>query len=266
MNTILTLICLVAFGLIFGSFVNAWIQRLHTKRNFVTERSECLHCHHQLATKDLIPVLSYVVLRGKCRYCGHKIDDTPLAELAVPLLWVVSYLFWPVMLQGSGLVAFICWLIFIVGFVALALYDLKWFLLPNKMVFPLIGLAVVQVLVMPLFFDYSWRTVLDAGLAALLLSGMFYIIFQASNGTWIGGGDVKLAIVLGLLAGDPLRACLLLFFASFIGTLAALPAIAKNGMQRKLKLPFGPLLIAGAIFVQLFGSPIIHWYVSLVTV
>lgn len=266
MNTILILVGLGGFGLIFGSFVNALVQRIHAKRNWVTERSECLHCHHQLAPKDLIPVLSFVLLKGKCRYCGHKIADTPLAELAVPIIWILSYLFWPIMLQGVGLFLFIMWMVFVIGFVALAVYDLKWFLLPNKMVFPLIALAAVQVLVLPLFYDYSWKTVLDAGLAALLLSGMFYILFQVSAGTWIGGGDVKLAIVLGLLAADPLRACLLLFFASLVGTLASVPVMIKHGMQRKLKLPFGPLLIVGMILVQLFGSTIINWYVSLVTV
>ena len=266
MNTILVLVVLATFGLIFGSFVNALVQRMHTRRNWVTERSECLYCHHQLASKDLIPVLSYVLLRGKCRYCKHKIDDTPLAELLVPTTWIISYLFWPVMLQGSGLFTFVMWLLFVVGFVALAVYDLKWFLLPNKLVFPLIGLAVVQVLVLPVFYHYAWGTVIDAAGAAILISGLFYIIFQLSGGTWIGGGDVKLAIVLGLLAGDPLRACLLLFFASLVGTLASVPVMIKHGLQRKLKLPFGPLLIVGLILVQLFGDPIIHWYVGLLAV
>jgi prepilin signal peptidase PulO-like enzyme (type II secretory pathway) len=264
MNTALTIIALAGFGLIFGSFINALVWRLHAKRNWVSERSECPHCHHVLAPKDLVPVLSYVLLKGKCRYCNKPIQDTPLAELLLPAAWIGSYIFWPVQLEGAGLFQFITWLILWIGFAALFIYDLRWFLLPNKIVFPLIGLSAVQVLVMPIAYHYSWHTVLGAALGALTLSGIFYLIFQMSDGKWIGGGDVKLAIALGLLAGDPLRSALLLFFASLIGTLAAVPQLIKNGMRTKTMVPFGPLLIAGLLLVQLFGSTIISWYSGLI--
>lgn len=264
MNTALTITALVGFGLIFGSFINALVWRMHNKRNWVSERSECPHYHRQLAPKDLVPVLSYVWLKGKCRYCKKPIPDTPLAELLLPAVWIVSYIFWPVQLEGAGLFQFIAWLILWIGFVALFIYDLRWFLLPNKIVFPLIGLAAVQVLVLPLAYDYSWHTVLGAALGALALSGVFYVIFQMSDGKWIGGGDVKLAIALGLLAGDPLRAALLLFFASLIGTIAALPMLIKSGLRTKTMVPFGPLLITGLLLTQLFGSSIISWYAGLI--
>ncbi len=263
MNNVLILVILGCFGLVFGSFINALVWRLHEKRDWVTERSECPHCHHVLAPKDLIPIASYLILKGKCRYCKKPIQDTPFTELLTPALFIASYLLWPSDLTGAGLFLFASWLVFIIGFVALAVYDLRWYLLPNRMVFPLIALAAAQVLVMPLAYHYSWHTVLDASLGALTLSGLFYILFQVSGGTWIGGGDVKLAIALGLLAGDPLRAMLLLFFASFIGTFMALPLILKNGLKSKIKLPFGPLLIAGMILVQLFGSSVISWYSQL---
>jgi prepilin signal peptidase PulO-like enzyme (type II secretory pathway) len=240
------------------------VWRLHAKRNWVSERSECPHCHHVLAPKDLVPVLSYVSLKGKCRYCKEPIQDTPLAELLLPTVWIASYIFWPVQLEGAGLFQLIAWLILWIGFAALFIYDLRWFLLPNKIVFPLIGLSAVQVLVMPIAYHYSWHTVLGAALGALTLSGIFYLIFQMSDGKWIGGGDVKLAIALGLLAGDPLRSALLLFFASLIGTLAATPQLIKNGMRAKTMVPFGPLLIAGLLLVQLFGSTIISWYSGLI--
>ena len=263
MNNVLILVGLLGLGLVWGSFINALVWRLHEKRDWVTERSECPHCHHQLASKDLIPVVSYLMLKGKCRYCKKPILDTPVSELLTPTLFLLSYIFWPSELTGAGLFLFIAWLVFIIGFVALAIYDLRWYILPNKMVFPIIGLAAVQVLIMPLAYHYSWHTVLDAALGALTLSGLFYIIFQISGGTWIGGGDVKLAMALGLLAGDPLRSMLLLFFASFIGSVAAIPIIAKNGLKSKIKLPFGPLLIVGLILVQLFGSSVISWYSNL---
>ena len=266
MNTLVMLVLLGSLGAIFGSFVNALVWRLRNKRNWVSERSECPHCHHQLASKDLIPIISWLILKGKCRYCKQRIDDNPLTEATLPILFIASYLLWPVSIEGVGLLQFIFWLVFLVGFMALAVYDLRWFILPNKIVFPLIGLAALQVLSLPIFYHYDWMTVVDAGLGALLLFGMFYSLFQVSKGAWIGGGDVKLVIALGLLAGDPLRAVLVLFFASVVGTLLALPAITKNGLGKKMKLPFGPLLIVGMIIVQLFGTAIIDWYVGLLAV
>lgn len=266
MNTALVLVWLVGLGLVFGSFVNALVWRMRKKRNWVSERSECTHCHHELAAKDLIPVVSWLMLRGKCRYCHKKIEDTPVPELLMPTLFIASYLWWPTAISGVGLFQFVLWLVIVVLFVALIVYDLRWMELPNKIVLPAIGLAVLYVLVPIVFYHYPWNTGLDAGLGALLISGLFYLLFQLSQGTWIGGGDVKLAIALGLLAGDPLKACLLLFFASLIGTIFALPSIIKHGMRPKVEIPFGPLLIAGTILVVLFGTPIVDWYTNMLTV
>lgn len=257
---------LIAGGLVFGSFVNALVWRLHAKRDWVRERSECPHCQHILAPKDLVPVLSWVSLAGKCRYCRKPIPDSPLVELALPALFVVSYLFWPEPLQGSGLFVFILWLVFLVGFTALAVYDLKWFLLPDVVVFPLIGLAVVQVIGRLLFFGGTWQELLGSVLGAVVISGLFYLIFTISKGAWIGFGDVKLAIALGLLAGGALPALLVLFMASLLGTLLSLPLVITGKANRKSHLPFGPMLIAGLIIVVLFGQIMIDWYANLVTI
>src|SRR5687768_15554233 len=148
---------LILAGLMFGSFINALVWRLHKKKNWVTGRSECPHCHHKLAPLDLVRFFSWLFLGGKCRYCHKRIPDGPLVELALPALFVLSYLFWPQPLHGEGLFTFIFWLVFLVGFTALAVYDLKWFLLPDVIVFPLIGLAALQVLGSFLFFDGKWQ-------------------------------------------------------------------------------------------------------------
>ena len=253
---------LSAFGLILGNFVNALVWRLHERKNWTTERSECTHCHHILGPLDLIPVISWVLLRGKCRYCRHPIDDSPWVELALPVLFVASYSFWPWSLEGSAAFVFMLWLVFLVGFLALAVYDLRWFLLPNTLVFPLIGLAAVQIVTVTLW-EGDWRVLLGAGAGAIIISGIFYLLFQASKGTWIGGGDVKLGIALGLLAGGVMEAFLLLFIASALGMIAALPMLVRGKAGRKTQLPFGPLLIAGLIVVKLFGSAMISWYAGL---
>ena len=260
----LVVLLLVVLGLLFGSFVNALVWRLHEKKNWVSDRSECPHCHHKLGALDLVPVFSWLFLRGKCRYCRKPIPDSPLVELAVPALFVTSYVFWPEPLQGGGLYAFILWLVFLVGFVALALYDLKWMLLPDVIVFPLIGLAVLQVLGRLIVFGGSWQDAVGSVGGAAVMSGLFYGIFALSKGRWIGFGDVKLAVVLGLLAGGVLQALLVLFVASVIGSLLSLPLVLAGKASRKSHLPFGPMLIAGVVVVVLFGQAIIDWYTDLV--
>lgn len=252
---------LIVFGLTLGSFVNAFVWRFKHKKDWVNGRSQCIHCGHILGPLDLIPILSWLLLRGRCRYCHKKIEDSPLVELILPLLFVLSYVFWPVELTGIGLIEFIFWLIFLVGFMALAVYDLRWFILPNRIVFPLIGLAVVQVIVVAAY-AMDWRVVLEAFVGVLVVAGIFYLLFQLSKGTWIGGGDVKLGIVLGILAGGLIEGFLLLFAASLAGMLATLPLVVRGKAHRKTQLPFGPFLILGLIIVKLFGATIISWYVN----
>lgn len=251
---------LIVFGLILGSFVNALVWRLHQNRDWVKDRSECVHCHHKLAAKDLVPVLSWLYLRGKCRYCAKPIQDSPAVELLVPLLFVASYILWPQMFVGEGLLTFALWLIFIVGFTVLAVYDFKWFLLPDKVVFPLMALAVVQVLTVAIFYQQFWPTVLGAVYAVIVLSGLFFVLHALSKGTWIGFGDVKLAVVLGLLAGGPFEAVLLLFVASMSGLLVSLPMLVAGRANRKAHIPFGPFLLFATVVVVLFGAEIIDWY------
>jgi len=253
---------LVVLGLILGSFVNALVWRLHAKKDWINDRSECVHCHHKLGPLDLIPVLSWVMLRGKCRYCHKKIDDNPLVEVLLPILFVVSYFFWPSPLQGSNLIEFVFWIIFLVGFMVLAVYDLRWFLLPDKVVFPLVVLAVLRVFIIAIY-EGDWKILTSSLLGVLAISGIFYVLYQLSKGTWIGGGDVKLGIVLGLLAGGLLEGFLVLFAASVAGVIAALPMILQGKATRKTQLPFGPLLILGLITVTLFGSSVVTWYTGL---
>lgn len=261
---ILVVLLLVVLGLLFGSFVNALVWRLREGKNWITDRSECPHCHHKLGVLDLVPVFSWLFLKGRCRYCRKPIPDSPLVELAVPALFVASYYFWPEPLEGAGLFAFIFWLVFLVGFVALAVYDLKWFLLPDVIVFPLIGLAVLQMLGRLVLFGGDWRDLAGGVIGATVISGLFYGIFVVSKGRWIGFGDVKLAIVLGILAGGALQSLLVLFVASVIGSLLSLPLVLTGKATRKSHLPFGPMLIAGVIIVVLFGQAIIDWYANLI--
>lgn len=277
---------LIVVGVCLGSFVNALIWRLHEQDRLLTKskltageqaelkrlsigkgRSMCLSCGHELAARDLIPVLSWLWLRGRCRYCKVRIPDTPLAELGVPALFVLSWLCWPWQLTGLALwLTFVIWLACLVAFVALALYDARWYLLSDRIVFPLIGLALIYRGLLSWQAGAGWLSTVMAGLwGAVVLWGLFYAIYRLSDGRWIGFGDVKLAIALGLLGGGPLMALLLLFLASVAGTLASVPLLLAGKSVRQARIPFGPFLLGATVLTVLFGSTILQWYTRLLT-
>lgn len=279
----MVIVCLIVLGLALGSFSNAVVWRLHMQQSgerkakklglsahdmsITTGRSVCTHCGHQLSARDLIPVVSYLWLRGKCRYCHKPIEDTPLAELLTPVLFVASYIWWPYNLAtpslSYGQVLFGLWLIALVGFVILALYDIRWFLLPDRVVFPLIALAMVAVAVQATVFHGNLAALLTAAWGVLLTAGLFYVLYGVSRGTWIGFGDVKLAIALGLFVGGPVPALLLVFIASLAGSLAAIPLLIKGEPAASTRIPFGPFLLLATIIVMLFGSVLSGWYMGL---
>lgn len=266
-------VALIVLGLCLGSFVNALVWRVHeqeklkhnghtSQRNLrmlsITKgRSMCPYCHHSLSARDLVPVISWLLLRGKCRYCGHKIDkDTPIPEVGMVLLFLLSYAFWPLGMSGFGLIYFSAWLLIVVGFIALAIYDLRWYLLPDRIIFPLIALAASLDLVHILLFNGGAQSLLAAIYGVLIASGVFFVLYQISNGSWIGGGDVKLGIVLGLLAGGPMNSIILLFISSALGTAISLPLLLSGRLKRNAIVPYGPFLLAATIVVVLFGPNI----------
>ena len=130
-------------------------------------------------------------------------------------LFILFYLFWPYGLNSVvQWVVLIGWLLVLVGLIALAVYDLRWMLLPNGLMIYLIVLTAFITVVNLMSSGFDWRGLLNALLGALVGGGLFYILFQVSRGKWIGGGDVKLGFVLGLLAGSAQRSFLMIFLAT----------------------------------------------------
>jgi leader peptidase (prepilin peptidase)/N-methyltransferase len=183
-----------------------------------------------------------------------------LVELLLPLLFVLSYVYWPFTFQGRYLEMFVVWLILLVGFLALAVYDLRWMLLPNRLVYPLLALAVGQAIVLSTVFHGGLSGLVATTWSVLIDGGLFYLIFQLSDGRWIGGGDVKLGALLGVVVGGPTAALLLLFIASLAGTVVAVPLLLSGRATRTSRLPFGPFLLLGAFVTYLFGAALIAWY------
>jgi prepilin signal peptidase PulO-like enzyme (type II secretory pathway) len=266
-------IALILLGLCFGSFINALVWRIHEQAkpkgkraasdkelSISTGRSMCPHCKHTLAASDLVPFFSWLILRGKCRYCHHKIDDTPITEVVLPILFVLSYAYWPLGFTVGGIVLFAIWLVVLVMLTALMLYDFRWMLLPNRIVYPLIGVSVVFALAKALYFGDGPSFLVQVAFSVLIAGGIFYVLFQLSGGKWIGGGDVKLGYGLGLLLMSPAKAILMLFTASLLGLLVTAPLLLAGKAKVSSRIPFGPFLILATIIVFLIGTEIINWY------
>lgn len=274
---LMIIVGLVALGLCLGSFVNALVWRLREQETEVAKkspdrhrlkqlsvskgRSMCPHCKHEIQAKDLVPVLSWLTLGGKCRYCHKPISaQYPLVEALTAALFVLSYLWWPQTLQGSEWLSFGLWLVILTGLMALTVYDLRWFLLPNRIIFPLMFVAAIRAALEIFSSADPLETLLGVITAMALGGGLFYLIFQLSGGKWIGGGDVKLGWLLGLVVLKPSLSLLFIFVAAVLGSLVSVALLALKRLKRNSLVPFGPFLIAGAYISLLFGSDIVNWY------
>jgi len=266
MEQVFLIIMLAFLGVCFGSFANAAVWRLKVKKDIVNDRSECVHCHHKLAALDLIPIISWLMLRGKCRYCHKNIEDSPLVELAVLVYFVGSYLLWPQVLDNThAWIDFGLWLSYGVGLAILFVYDLKWYLLPDKVVWPLIVLSGASFINRALWYDWSVSQIgLEFIFALMPIAGIYFLLHIISKGKWVGFGDVKLGIFMGLALGWQ-NAIVSLILANLIGCLIVIPGLLSGVLKRDSRIPFGPLLILGFIVAGLYGQPLFDWYTNLFT-
>lgn len=257
----------VVAGFITGSFLTSFVGRLHEGRDFVFARSACGSCNQSLGVLDLVPLFSWLALRGRCRHCDHRVSlYYPAVELVSAAAFTLFYLFWPYTFIGWELVLFIGYLLALVVLLALAIYDLRWWLLPNKLTYPLViwGLVLLGI---RLLIDFDLGLLSAALFSMLAGGGLFYVIFQLAD-KYIGGGDVKLGFVLGLLLLDWRLSLLMIFLSSLIGTAVSLPLMAgkRKGKALKAKLPFGPFLIVAFLLAIWFGQSLIEWYLGFVRV
>jgi leader peptidase (prepilin peptidase)/N-methyltransferase len=261
-------VILAAAGLIFGSFVNALTWRLHEKKDWVKARSQCVHCGHQLSGLDLVPIFSWLGLGGKCRYCRQPISPQyPLVEAAAAATFVLSYLFWPAGLNGGQLYLFTAWLVSSIGLLALLIYDVRWMLLPSKLIYPTL-LAAASGNLAYLLLAQTDRThfLLQWFSSVLVASGIFFILHIISKGRWIGFGDVRLGLVTGTLLHSPGISFLMIFLASILGTVFVLPSMLRGRRGIGSRLPYGPFLILATALCILLGQSLLDWYLNLVSI
>ncbi|POZ57488.1 Type 4 prepilin-like proteins leader peptide-processing enzyme [Lysinibacillus sphaericus] len=243
-------ILVFVFGLVFGSFFNVVGLRVPMKESLIQPPSHCTTCQRQLTPKDLIPVLSYIVLRGKCRSCGQKISWIyPLMELLTGILFTFSY--WQFGFSEEFIVA----LLLISLLVIVVVSDIAYMLMPDKVLLCFLPLLVIGRMLAPIT---PWW---DSIVGAVFGFGILYSIAVVSRGG-IGGGDIKLFFLLGLVLGT-INTLLTLFIAAFIGMVVGIIVLQVRQQGRKTPIPFGPSIALAAVIVYFYGNVIVQWYVGL---
>jgi len=269
------------FGLIVGSFLNCVIYRLAPhhfspksggglgiSKSFLKGRSLCPLCGHLLAWYDLIPVLSFLILKGKCRYCGKKISwQYPLVEIATGILFLLPLLSSP-SFGGGGIRwgwEYLFYSLIASFLIIIFVYDLKHYIIPDKIIYPAIAITFLYQFFGHWDLGFHWSLVIgiwDFIWAAVLASGFFLAIVLISHGRAMGMGDVKLAFLMGLLLGWP-NILVALFSAFFIGAIIGIGLIVAGKKTLKSEVPFGPFLVVGTFIAMFWAERIMNWYLSL---
>lgn len=236
-----------------------------TKKTLRNDRSHCLRCRHELAWHDLLPVVSWLWLRGACRYCRAPIGITELLlEVGMALLFVASVMYWPGdLMMPLELLKLTLWLAALVILAINFVYDLRWSLLVGWLNWALIGCGVVFASITIFQSAQPVAALWSLAGALLILSGLYALLWLTSRGRWVGDGDIYLGAGLALFLGQWPLAFLALFLANAIGTAIVIPLMAMGKVGRGSHLPFGPLLIIGALVAWFVGPAIIQWYLDI---
>lgn len=229
-------------GLAFGSFSNVLVFRLSKERS-IRGRSHCPYCHHLLVAVDLVPVLSYVFLNGKCRYCKKSISPQyPLVEVGSAALFLWAYVQFPMDPNTALIFALALWLLFTIG-----VFDLITSFIPDALSLPFILIAL-------LFQGMQGNLPLLAILVGFTFFGFQWLV---SRGTWVGSGDMFFGAGIGALVGSVFLTGAVIFFAYVIGALIASALLLAGKVHRKSHIPFGPFLVLGTLTVLIFQERLV---------
>ncbi len=247
------------FGLLVGSFLNVVVWRVPRRESIVTPGSHCPACDTELGAIENVPVLSWLVLRGRCRHCSVRISVRyPLVELANAALWVGVAQRFGSSFGPSWEVPAYCALAS--GLLALSLIDLDHFLLPNRVLYP-VGFIVAGLLLIPAAVDGEWSAYLRAVEGGAAAFAVFFLIHIVSP-RGMGFGDVRLSAVLGVALGwlSWGHVFLGLFLGFFLGAIVGSALIAFKLRSRKDPVPFGPFMAAGALVAIFAGTQLLDLY------
>lgn len=254
-------------GLGIGSFLNVLVLRLGTGRGVVATRSHCFACGKTLAWYELIPLVSFLIQKGRCRKCGSRISwQYPVVELLTGMLFVTiaskTFLSYSVesfnlveffTLNSMPLLTFAYWVVIFSILLAISIYDVRHMIIPNQFVYTFIALAFI----FPIEVGFQYRVLSGVGAFAF-----FAFLWLVSRGRWMGFGDAKLALGIGFLLG-PVNTALAVVLSFWFGTLIAIPLLVLGKKGRKSHIPFAPFLVIGAFTSWLVGRQMITWYLGL---
>ncbi len=242
-------------GLLVGSFLNVVIWRVPRKESVGSPGSHCPQCDHVLAPRDLVPVVSWMLLKGRCRRCHAQIGVRyPLVELGTAALFgAVAIRF-----DGSWQIPAFCLLF--AALLAIAVIDLEHYIVPNRIVYP-VGFASLPLLALAAALDDRWGQVPRA-LGGAVVAFAFLYVLHIVQPRGMGFGDVRLSAILGLYLGwlGWGHVALGLFSGFLFGAVVGVVLMASKKRGRKQHIPFAPFLAAGTITAVLWGAPLLDWY------
>ena len=249
------------FGLFVGSFLNVVIYRLHRGEKFIRGRSKCLFCGHKLYLKDLVPLFSYLLLKGRCRYCQQPFSKQYfLVEFITGIVFSLIFLhLFPQQsfLNFDSLVMFqmMAWWIIASFLIIIFIYDAKYYLILDKVSIP----AVFSAFIFNLILGSNILNLLFAGFIA---GGFFLLQYSLSKGKWVGGGDIRLGFLMGIILGWP-QVLTALFISYILGSIICIILLIARQKQWSDKIPFGTFLSLATIVTMLYGEVLVNWYLSL---
>jgi len=244
----------IIFGALIGSFLNVCILRVPKAESIVLPGSRCPYCRKPIQFYDNIPLISYFLLRGKCRHCKRTISlQYPLVEGITAISSLLLFLRY-----GPSL-SYLFYFFFVDGLIVITVIDLYHQIIPDVVSIPGIGIGLLCSLILPhLTFFESITGILVGGGSLFLVATLYQWLFKREG---MGGGDVKLLAMIGAFLGWK-AVILTIFLSSLVGSIIGIVVIVLKGKDFKYAIPFGPFLSFGAVIALFYQNEIISWYLQ----
>lgn len=247
MSQLILVVIFFTVGLFIGSFLNVLIDRIARNEKFFSGRSYCEACRHPLSWRDLIPLFSFIFLRGKCRYCQEKIPVwLPVVELTTGLAFAFTYY----ISQDSFPLLVFLRLVLACFVIILFFADLKYRLVYDIVIYP----AILTGLVYQLVF-FNWSLPINYLVTPFLTAAFFFFLYLITKKRGMGLGDVQIGFFMGLLLGWP-KIIVALYFAFLTGALVGIILMITKKAKMKSAVPFGPFLLTGTVVALIWGEKI----------
>ena len=248
------IILIFILGLIVGSFSNVCIYRIPRNESIIYPASHCPKCRSNISPKDNIPLLSFILLKGRCRNCKSKISiQYPIVELLTGLIYLIIYLIYGLSIQS------LIYIILSSALIIIAFIDLNEQIVPDVISLPGIAIGFI------ISFFVPYILFINSALGVFVGGGIILIIGLAGSAIFkkeaMGGGDVKLAAMIGAFLGWR-YIIISLFLGFFLGALAGIILILSKIKSREDIVPFGPFIVLGSFITLLWGEKIISWYIG----